>query len=227
MESLDRSRSLIELGRRIVAQLKLGDDLLSQWMAHHIAERIDAAERADNEERASAQDACARAIFQFWDHRNTLPEHIRPFRALEPLIETLASLDVSDRRFRYFQRVPSDDDLEAAGDSSQSALALAMHLDEAARVLIQYFLASAAEAATEDARPWIEAAIDSEADAVLELRIVEFVSAGMSIPGADEAARRAMTDKMKKLEMFSDLAKAVALDLKKRLDLLNADNSDA
>jgi hypothetical protein len=86
MESLDRSRAVIELGKRLVVQLKLGDDLLSQWMAHLIAERMDAVEHALPEARTSAQDACAATVFQLWDHRNSLPAHIRPFRALEVFV---------------------------------------------------------------------------------------------------------------------------------------------
>jgi hypothetical protein len=219
MESLGRSRAVIELGKRIVAELKLGDDLLSQWMAHLVAERMHAAEGALPEERSSAQDACAQAIFQLWDHRNSLPDYIRPFRALEPLLETLASLDVgSGRRFRFFQEAPSSEELEATGGSSKRALEVAVNLDEAARVLVQYFLAVAAEAAADEAQPWLDAAIDAEVDAVLELRVVEFVSAGISVPSADEVARKAMEDKVKKLQMFATLASAVASDLKGRLD---------
>lgn len=93
-----------------------------------------------------------------------------------------------------------------------------MNLDEAARVLIRYFLGAAAEEAADDALPWLEAAIDAEADAVLELQVVQFVSAGISNPGANEVARKAMEDKVKKLEMFADLASAVAPDLQGRLD---------
>jgi hypothetical protein len=219
MESLERPRAVIELGKRIVAQLRLGDDLLSQWMAHLIAERMDAIEGAEPEARASAQDACAHAILQLWDHRNNLPAHLRPFRELEPLLETLASLNVdSSRRFRFFPKPPTQQELDAAGESSKRALEVAVSLDDAARVLIQYFLAAAAEDAADEALPWLEAAIDAEADAVLELRVVEFVSAGISMPGADKVARKALEDKVKKLEMFADLASAVASDLKGRLD---------
>ena len=43
MESLDRSKAVIDLGKKLVAELKLGDDMMAQWMAHFIAERMDAA----------------------------------------------------------------------------------------------------------------------------------------------------------------------------------------
>jgi hypothetical protein len=218
MESLDRSRAVIELGKRLVVQLKLGDDLLSQWMAHLIAERMDAVEHALPEARTSAQDACAATVFQLWDHRNSLPAHIRPFRALEPLLETLASLNVeSGRRFRYFPMPPDQQELDAASDSSKRALALAMNLDGAARILIQHFLAEASEGAADAVRPWLEAAIDAQADVALELRVVEFVSAGISNPSDDEVARKALEDKVKKLQVFADLANAIASDLQGRL----------
>lgn len=46
MESLERSSAVIDLGKRLVTQLKLGDDDLAQWMAHALAERIKDAENA-------------------------------------------------------------------------------------------------------------------------------------------------------------------------------------
>lgn len=221
MESLDRSKAVIDLGKRLVAELNLGDDLLAQWMAHVIAERIDATERASPAGRASAQDTCMQAILNLWEHRNSLPSHMRPFRELEPLLRTLASLDVdSGARFRYFHRHPSDEELEDAEVSGKSFLEAAVNLDYSARALIQYLLGAAAKEATEKAIPWLNAAINAEADAVLELRIVEFVSSGAKAPGAEEVARKALLDKIEKLKMFSQLATAVATDLKSQLDPL-------
>jgi hypothetical protein len=219
MESLDRSGAVIELGKRIVAQLKLGDDLLSQWMAHLVAERMDAVEHALPEVRTSAQDVCAETIFQLWDHRNSLPDHVRPFRALEPLLETLASLNIeSSHRFRFLSMPPDQNEPDAAGDSGKSALTLAVNLDGAARVLIQYFLAEASKGAADAVRPWLEAAIDAEADVALELQVVEFVSAGIPGAGDNEVARNTLEEKVKKLQVFADLARAVASDLQSRLN---------
>lgn len=62
--SLNRSRALLELGQRLVAQLRAGDDLLASWMAHYIAEHIEAAENASGEDREPAQGACAKAPAQ-------------------------------------------------------------------------------------------------------------------------------------------------------------------
>lgn len=227
MESLDRSKAVVDLGKRLVAELKLGDDMMAQWMAHFVAERIDAAERATPEARASAQDACAQAIFKLWEYRNSLPSHIQPFRDLEPLLQTLASLDVGKGpRFRYLPNHPSDQMLEGTDEIQESNfLKTAVDLDYSARVLIQYLLSAAAESAAKKASPWLEAAIDANADAVLELRVVEFVLAGARLPGADKVAREALLDKIEKLEAFSQLAAAVATEFRSRLELAAGDEN--
>lgn len=219
MESLNRSQAVIDLGKRLVSALNLGDDLLAQWMAHVIAERMDAADRASPETRTLAQDACMQAIFGLWEHRSSLPSHMRPFKELEPLLRTLASLDVeSGARFRYFPRHPSDEELEGADVDGKRLLTIAVNLDYSARVLIQYLLAAAAQDAAEKVIPWLDAAIDAEADSALELRVVEFLSGGGSAPGADELARKALQDKIDKLEAFSRLATDVAAEFKKQLE---------
>lgn len=219
MESLDRSKAVIALGKRLVTQLNLGDDMMAQWMAHLIAERMDAAEHASTEERASAQDACARVIFELWARRNSLPPHVRPFRELEPMLQTIASLDIdSGPRFRYFPQHPSDEELEAAEAQRSQLLKAAVNLDYSARVLIQYLLSSAAESVGAKVIPWLDAAVNAKADAVLEARVIEFVTAGAKLPGADEVAREALLDKIEKLEAFSQLATAVATELRSQLD---------
>jgi hypothetical protein len=219
MESLDRSKAVIALGKRLVAELNLGDDMMAQWMAHLIAERIDIAESASSDERASAHDDCASVIFKLWAHRNSLPSHIRPFRDLEPLLQTIASLDVDNGpRFRYFPQHSSDEELQDSEIQGSLFLKTAVNLDYTARVLIQHLLSAAAASAAEKAIPWLESAIDAEADTVLEARVVRFVSAGAKLPSADEVTREALLDKIDKLELVSRLATAVATEFKRQLD---------
>lgn len=225
MESFERSKAVINLGKRLVTALNLGDDMLAQWIAHVIAERINAAEHALPEERASAENACSQAIFSLWEHRNSLPSHMRPFRELDPLLQTLESLNVeSGAGFRYFPRHPSNEELEGAVASGKRFLNAAVNLDYSARVLIQYLLSAASQEAAEKASPWFDAALDAEADAVLEQRVVEFVSVGGKASDTCEAARKALLDKIEKLELFSQLATAVAADLRSQLDPPAADD---
>lgn len=129
MESLDRSKAVIDLGKRIVAGLMLGDDVTAQWMAHLVAEKISAAEDASETVRDSAVAECIDAILKLWSHRYMLPPHMRPLRELDPLLHTLNSLGVNEAdELRYFARPLAAKSLKVLRktkkncSSSQSAL---------------------------------------------------------------------------------------------------------
>lgn len=225
MESLERSRAVIELGKRLVAQLKIGDDELSQWMAHMLAERIHLAETAPPEDRLAAQNSCAELVFQLWAQRYSFPPRLRPFAKLEPLLRTLDALDATNGpRFRFMHEPPAD--IEVDGDVAK-LLGLAVKLDDASRILVQYFLAAAAEEASEESKAWIQSAVDAEADVTLEVRIIGFVNGGLD-RASDEAkiVREALLDKIQKLETFASAAAAHAAELRARHDILDDEVND-
>ena len=226
MESLERSSAVIDLGKRLVAQLKLGDDETAQWMAHALAERIQDAERAPPEDRAAAQSSCAELVFQLWERRYSLPSQLRPLKKLEPLLQTLDSLDVSNGpRFRFMQEPPADVKVER---DVEKTLNLAVKLDDAARILVQYFLAEAAEQASEETRPWIQSAVDAGADATLEVRVVSFVDGGLDrSPNERKVALEVLKSKLNKLEIFASLAALHAKDLRAEHGLLKDEAEDA
>lgn len=219
MESLERSSAVIDLGKRLVTQLKLGDDEPAQWMAHALAERIKDAENAPPEKRVAAQSSCAELVFQLWERRYSLPTQLRPLRSLEPLLRTLNSLDASNGpRFRFMQERPADVEVD---EGVEKTLDLAVKLDDAARILVQYFLATAAEQASAETLPWIQSAIDAGADVTLEARVVSFVDGGLDrSSGAAKMALEALNDKIQKLEIFVSLAASLATDLRVKHDLL-------
>jgi hypothetical protein len=228
MESLERSGAVIDLGKRLVAQLKLGNDVLAQWMAHMIAERIDAAENAEPSEMAAAQTACAEVIMQLWNRRNSLAERLRPFKGLEPLIRTLDSLDVSSGpRFRYLTERPPG--LETGPDeTSKQLIELAEGVDYSARALIHHLLAEAFEGARNEVRPWIQAAVDANADTTLEVRIVGFLDDNAAeLADGDAKARAAKEEKILRLEAFAELAATYAYELRVKHGLVvDDDDSD-
>lgn len=226
MESLERSSAVIDLGKRLVAQLKLGDDVVAQWMAHMIAERIDAAEKAEPSERAAAQTACAEVILQLWNRRNSLAERLRPFKGLEPLIRTLDSLDVSNGpRFRYLPERPPG--LETVPtETSKQLIELAEGVDYSARALIHHLLAEAFEEVRNEARPWIQAAVDANADTTLELRIVGFLDDNAAeLADGDAKAREEKEEKIVRLEAFAALAAAYAYELRVKHGLVADDEA--
>ena len=219
MESLERSKAIIELGKRLVSQLELGDDELAQWMAHLLAERIQIAENAPRESRVTAQSSCAELVFQLWERRYSLPTRLRPFEKLEPFLRALATLDANNGpRFRFMQEPPADLEVE---EDVEEMLNLAVNLDDAARTLVHYFLASAAEHAAEESKPWIRSAADAEADVTLEVQIVNFVDGGLDRSLVDaKIVRERLKSNIQKLETFVSLAASHAADLRAKLDLL-------
>lgn len=226
MESLERSSAVIELGKRLVTQLELGDDESAQWMAHALAERIKAAENAPPEKQVVAQSSCAELVFQLWERRYSLPTQLRPLKSLEPLLRTLNSLDTtSGPRFRFMQERPADMKIN---EGVEKTLDLAMKLDDAARILVQYFLATAAEQASEETQPWIQSAIDAGADVSLEVRVIRFVDSGLDRSSeAAKMAKEALNDKIQKLEVFASLAAALAKDLRAKHCLPTDEADDA
>lgn len=226
MESLDRSKAIIGLGKRIVAGLQLGDDLTAQWMAHLVAENISAVEQASGDGRDAAVAACTEAIQKLWAKRYALPPYMRPLRELDPLLQTLKSLSADeDTPPRFFSRVPSDEELEGASEEEKELLQFAIGFDHSARELIQYLLSAAAERATDAVSPWLEEAVKCGLDVKVELMVSKFTADGVLSKRTDDAQQKAMLGRIEKLEGFAKAALALAGEMRKTLPF-GADTSE-
>lgn len=217
MESLDRSKAVIELGKRIVAGLKLGDDVTAQWMAHLVAEKIFAAEQALETERDVAVAECVDVILKLWSHRYTLPLYMRPLRELDPLLRTLNSLGVNEENeLRYFSHQPSSEELECATEEEKELFEFAIGIDRVARELICYALSIAGERSVSVVKPWLEDAFKGNLDAALELRISRFVAEGL-LKGQHKAKQQATLDRIGRLENFANAALVLAGEMRNTL----------
>jgi len=217
MESLDRSKAVIELGKRIVAGLKLGDDIVAQWMAHFVAEKISAAELAPEATRDAAIAECVEAILKLWANRHTLPPYMRPLRELDPLLRTLKSLGVDDvDELRFFSHVPRDEELDGATEDEKRLFEFAIGLDHSARELIRYALSAAAERSADSVKLWLAEAVKGGLDVTVELSVSRFVAEGLC--EVKEAAQQtAMLKRIERLERFADAALALAAEMRKTL----------
>jgi hypothetical protein len=217
MESFDRSKAVIELGKRIVVGLKLGDDVTAQWMAHLVAEKISAAEDAPETMRDTAVAECVDVILKLWAHRYTLPPYMRPLRELDPLLRTLNSLGVNEAdELRFFARPPSSKELEGATEDEKKLFEFAIGIDHAARELIRHALSVAAERSINVVKPWLEEAVKGSLDATVELRISRFVAEGL-LERQEKAKQQAMLDRIDRLENFAKAALFLAGDMRKTL----------
>jgi hypothetical protein len=202
----------------LVAQLGASDDLLASWMAHYVAERIEAAEKASDEDRRPAQDACAKAILDLWRHRNALPEHLRPLGQLEPVMRAIASLDVDEDDYRYYPHALREAATMRADDETKQWLDLAFGLDYSARVLISFALATAAQRAGSDAAAWVDLARRAGAEAAPETYVIKFVSGPDELAEADESEEAArLKERLARLEAFAGMSAALIADLRAKL----------
>lgn len=218
MVSLTRTKALLELGQHLVAQLGAGDDLLASWMAHYVAERIEAAEKASADDRRLAQDACAKAILDLWQYRNALPEHLRPLGKLEPVTRAIASLGVDEDDYRYYPHALREAATAQADEETKQWLDLAFGLDYSARVLISFALATAAQRAGSDAAAWVDLARRAGAEAGPETYVIKFVSEPDDSAGADESEEAAkLKERLARLEAFAEMSAALIRDLRAQI----------
>ena len=218
--SLTRSKAVVALGKHLVLQLDADDDTLASWMAHHIAYLIDRAEAATSEHKAAAEEKCAAAILELWRHRSVLPEHLRPLHELQPMMRTLAYLDLDPTVERYISMPMRAAAIGGAEGETQRFLDLAIETDYTARVLIRMFLRYAASPATDGADSWFDlAAAAAPEEFFAEQKLLALI---MSEDGADTpgfaSARAALEDRVGRLEAFAESAALAASNLRKILD---------
>jgi len=194
----NRFETVLELGSELASRLQAGreasDDLLASWMAHHVAELIDAAEKATGDARGAAAATCEQAILDLWKYRETLPRHVRPMVELEPVLRTLASLDSGAGNHRYYPAGLSGV-TEACDADAREWLEFAMDIDEVARLLIADALRVAAQRAVSRAEPWVQLAKRVGAPLSVEAAFVDFARADRA-HAADECSaeeRRALS----------------------------------
>jgi len=216
MESLERSKAVIEIGKRIVDGLRIGEDVTAQWMAHLLAEKISAAEasEADND---SAISECVDLILKLWNHLYALPPYMRPMRELDPLLQTLNSLGINETsRLRYFSRPPSSEELESATEEERELFEVAVNIDQTARELIRYFLSAAAERSHNTVNPWLEEAKLGGLEAPVELIISRFVAEG-SLESQAAENRKSIIERADRLENFAKVALRCASEMRDKL----------
>jgi len=223
MESLERSKAVIALGKRLVASLAEEDDLTAEWMAHLIAERMDAVEQAPPAEKAAAEDACAHAIYRLWSHRFSAPRGVNLLHEAEPIARALASLDPERKEFRFFSEamgLAKAEDLKSPNDW----LKLALQLDRSCRDLIHFALKRGADGgmASEEFKDVLEQVLNAEADVHFEVRLVSFVLDNDQ-ENVDEQERlsrladRIRWEKATRLEQFAAFSTQLAGELKEGL----------
>ena len=218
-----RSDSVLALGKKLVDQLGLEQsvDTLGRWMAHYIAEKMEAAESATGEARDRKMSECSDAILKLWAHRSELPDSQRPFEEFEQIFRVLQSLDLDDPTPRHFRQARLAAEQDDEDDSTKQWLNIASGLDNAARVLIRYCrLATAAQEAVDKSREWIALAEAIAEEEDIDLRVVRAIVEDAEVLNSenpDDTARAKIEDLLEKLEAFTAFSSALSSHLRGQL----------
>jgi hypothetical protein len=224
-EQSARSKAVVALGKKLVAELGLGDsvDTLGRWMAHHIAELVQDAEDVAGDDRPAKQAQLRDAILALWAHRFELPPGKRPFGEFEPILRALASLDPESQSSRYFSQPRAPDNESDESKATREWIELASALDHISKVLIDYCLTLAADAALDKSKEWVKLAKEAGIDDSFDFSMIRFIkdqSDLMKEPDPNTYQRRVLTDRKKKLEAFLLVASMLAKDINDRLNNL-------
>ena len=146
----------LELGRELARSIP-DDDLLSRWMAHHIADLITRAESASGEATEAIRRETATVILELWAQRANLGPH-RPFASFEPVFKALERLSAPQRPW-HFYRLFGDDRAPGADDLvSVPLLGHALALEHVARHVVREIIQFAAQEALSREAKWLELA---------------------------------------------------------------------
>lgn len=224
-EQSARSKAVVALGKKFVAELDLGDsvDTLGRWMAHHIAELVQEAEAATGDDRLAKQAHLRDAILALWAHRFELPSGMQPLVEFEPILSALASLDPESQYSRYFSPSYAPDNESNESEETRLWVELAKSLDHSSKILINYCLTLAADKALDQSKEWVKLAKEAGVDDSFDLRAIRFIMDQndlMKAPDPNAQQRRVLTDRKKKLEVFLSIAAALTNDINARLDSL-------
>jgi hypothetical protein len=224
-EALPRFEQVLTLGRKLVDELGMEPpvDTLGRWMAHYIAQLIDAAANAQSEERPTAQKRCFDMILELWSHHAELPNGKRPFENLEPIIRAIESLDPADEIPRFFRTIRDrivEEDEEA---ETQSLLEFVGHIDSTAKIVIGYVLSEAARSAADKSKEWVLLVENAGVGWGAHDIVLRFASGKANLettPDPNEHEREQLQNRIKRLEAFTNVAVRVCEDFKERLEAL-------
>lgn len=224
----------ISLGKALVQELGLepGVDTLSRWMAHYITEQIAIAENTKGTERIEAEQRCFDTILKLWDHRSSLPNDRYPFKNFEPIFRALSRLDPDKSESEsfyfdssHFKQIENDNAHESQTHEVQDWVNLALSIDDAARILIDFTLRQAAHnAEDETTASWIEKSTGISNGEYNDISIIVRL-VGESQEKVRDQKRRELSSRIEKLDMLIELSSLLRDELTESLE--NISDSDS
>lgn len=205
-------------------------------MAHYVAEQIVTVENATGDEKSVAEQRCFETILKLWQHRSSLPTGHRPLESFEPIFRALDRLDPeSSRPFFYsppqYDSAEPDDTTENIQDEVREWTDLALGIDRAARILINFALSQAAlNAVDEKTSSWLKNATDlinsGDLSVVVRLLPPDTDDQGeVNFERIRQAHEKDLKSKIEKLDAFIELSSSLRAALINELEEISKDDT--
>lgn len=207
-------------------------------MVHYITEQISIAETTTGSEKIKAEQQCFETILKLWERRSSLPNNRYPFKNFESIFKVLNRLDPENTQPYYFDNSHSqmnvnkgNEETESETDEVQTWVNIALGVDHAARVLIDFALKQAAcNTVDEETIAWLEnaAGISDENDVSVIIQLVGETQE--SEPEEDEESleetRRYLQSRIDKLTTFTEISDLLRAELIQELKNLSPEDSN-
>lgn len=198
-------------------------------MAHYITEQIAIAETTTGNEKSEAEQRCFETILKLWERRASLPNGRYPFKSFESIFKVLNRLDPENTQSYYFDDSrphanvnKGNEETESETDKIQTWVNIALGVDRAARVLIDFALREAAcNAVDEETIAWLENATgisDDKNDVSIVIRLVGESQEDNAEEEVREQKRRELSSRIEKLDMFIKLSGLLRDELTEHLE---------
>lgn len=190
------------LGGKLVEQFELrqDEDTLGQWIAHHLAEKLVAHEKASGTARAELEVELVGTILKFWKHRAYFPRGTKPFEGYEAVLRALESFDPKPDHGRYFFYDGADKLAKGTTPPAQEWLDAAKTFDRGARAIVSFCIRQAARASEQPDEVWLSAAKVLAEDADRDFIAIKILRAGEK----EEETTDPLADQKKQLEAKRD-----------------------
>lgn len=228
MESLEIQQRVIELGKALVKELDVepGNDTLSRWLVHYIAELMVKLENADEDQKSQLQQRCFETILKLWQHRSAFENGHRPFENFENILKTLETLDPENPNpFYLFWHQNGSDDFEFPNDAKQW-VDFALRLDYMVRVWINFALNQAVQTSLDEKSiEWLMKAKKLFPDQEIEV-IIRLTEELLESTGIDDIKRNKLDkidrfkSRLEELNVFIKLSQNVKKDVMNKLQNL-------
>ena len=215
---------IINLGKDLIKELKLepGVDTLSRWMAHYIAEQITIANSTKGKRKIDADERCFETILKLWQHKTSLQIGEKPFENFEIIWNVIERMDPDNKRNFFYNYIIDDQSKlkknNYVGKKVQKWLDVALIIDEAARVWLEYVFKLAIQAATDKKTiNWLKNTFFLENSSESSI-IIKFLE--KDVKKEKDAKQNELQSRIQQLDAFIKFSKGIQKEFINELNLL-------